>query len=70
MIQGRKINDDELVEISGGMDIDGITDVEIDQITDPAGPGLTRREERTPGGGPDPEPQNSSDGTRDIGPDN
>jgi len=68
MTEGRKISDDELVEISGGMD--GITDVQMDQITDSEGPGSTGRKEPTPGGSPDLEDQGSGGGTEDLGPGN
>ncbi len=68
MTHGRKINDDELVEISGGAD--GITEVEMDQITDSTGPGSTHRDEPTPGGSPDIEAENSSGGAQDVGPGN
>ncbi len=63
MASGRKIDDDELVEISGG--IDGLTEFEMDQGTDSAGPGSERREEPHAGGSPDLEAPNSSGGTRD-----
>ncbi len=63
MTRGRKINDDELVEISGG--IDGLTEFEMDQGIDSPGPGSERREEPTPGGSPDFEAPNSSGGAQD-----
>ncbi len=64
MPQGRKINDDELVEISGGTD--GITELEM-EIPDSTGPGSTRRDEPTPGGGTGLDSENSSGGTQDVG---
>ncbi len=68
MTQGRKISDDELVEISGGMD--GITDVEMNKITDTAGTGSSDRKEPTPGGSPGLESNDSGGGNQDVGPGN
>ena len=66
MTHGRKVSDDELVEVSGG--VDGITDVELDKLTDSPAPGSSRREEPTPGGGPDLESEGSGGGNQDVGP--
>ena len=68
MASGRKINDDELVEISGG--IDGLTEFEMDPTLDSTGPGSTRPEGPTPGGAPDLETPSSSGRTEDAGPGN
>ena len=64
---GRKISDDELVEISGGTHN---TDLDVDTITGSGVPAVTPgREDRTPpGGSPDLEGESSSGGDSGVGP--
>ncbi len=65
MTRGRKIRDDELVEVTGG--VDGLTEVEMDKITDAPGRKTPRRDDSTPGGGPDLEAPDSGSGNQDLG---
>ena len=67
MTHGRKISDDELVEISGGMD--GLTEIDLGQITDSA-PGSRGREDGPPGGGGGIgiESEERNGGTDEVGP--
>ena len=66
MTHGRKISDDELVEISGGMD--GLTEIDLGQMTE-SDPGSRSREDDPPGGGGiGVETEDMSGGTDELGP--
>jgi len=68
MSQGRKISDDELVEITGGTD--GNTDLDVNTITDSGAPAVAPgRDDRTPpGGSTGLDTENSSGGDSGVGP--
>ena len=62
MVQGRKINDDELVEISGGVDDLNDLDPKSLQSSD-----SNNDSDSIPGGGVDPEAENPGGGTQEVG---
>ena len=65
MSHGRKISDDDLVEISGGMD----TDLDMERFTQRReAPQNTPPGRVPPGGSPDLEPGRSGGGDSGIGP--
>ena len=65
MVQGRKINDDELVEISGG--IDDLKDLGYEKKKSFKPSDSDDGSDPIPGGGIDPEAENPGSGTQGMG---